>query len=73
LDKASVCIYPNSTNPPCDGKGNDFNAARSFHSGGVNALFADGRVVFVKDSINVQTWRALSTISGGEVLSADSY
>ena len=33
----------------------------------------DGSVRFVKDSINGATWRALGTIAGGEVISADSY
>ena len=27
----------------------------------------------VKNSINVQTWRALGTVGGGEVVSADAY
>ena len=27
----------------------------------------------VKNSINYQTWRALGTVGGGEVISADSY
>ena len=48
-------------------------AARSNHPGGVNALFCDGHVGFVKDSINLATWRALGTRAGGEVVSADSY
>ena len=48
-------------------------AARSKHPGGVNASFADGSVRFVKDTINIATWRALGTRSGGEVISADSY
>jgi prepilin-type N-terminal cleavage/methylation domain-containing protein/prepilin-type processing-associated H-X9-DG protein len=47
--------------------------ARSYHPGGVNALFADGGVRFVKSTINGQTWRALGTVSGGEVVSSDSY
>ena len=47
--------------------------ATSYHPGGVNTLFADGSVRFVKDSINAATWRALGTIAGGEVISADSY
>ena len=47
--------------------------ARSYHSGGVNVLFADGGVRFIKSSVNPMTWRALGTISGGEVVSADSY
>jgi prepilin-type N-terminal cleavage/methylation domain-containing protein/prepilin-type processing-associated H-X9-DG protein len=70
------CLYPNSTNPPCvsvsAGQGSH-NAARSFHSGGVNAALADGSVRFVKDSVSLQTWRALGTNSAGEVISADSF
>ncbi len=46
--------------------------SRSFHPGGVNALFADGSVHFMKDSISLTTWQALGTIGGGEVVSADS-
>jgi len=45
----------------------------SRHSGGVNVLFGDGSVRFIKDSINLSTWRALGTRSGSEVVSADSY
>jgi prepilin-type N-terminal cleavage/methylation domain-containing protein/prepilin-type processing-associated H-X9-DG protein len=48
-------------------------AARSFHSGGVNAGFCDGSVRFIKDSINPITWRALGSRAGAEVISADSY
>jgi prepilin-type N-terminal cleavage/methylation domain-containing protein/prepilin-type processing-associated H-X9-DG protein len=48
-------------------------AASSYHPGGVNTLFADGSVRFVKDSVSPVTWRALGTIAGGEVVSADSY
>jgi prepilin-type processing-associated H-X9-DG protein len=45
----------------------------SFHAGGVNLLLADGSVRFIKDSISLPTWQALGTISGGEVISSDSY
>jgi prepilin-type N-terminal cleavage/methylation domain-containing protein/prepilin-type processing-associated H-X9-DG protein len=45
----------------------------SRHPGGVNMLVGDGSVKFIKDSINLQVWRALGTRSGGEVVSADSY
>jgi prepilin-type processing-associated H-X9-DG protein len=48
-------------------------AATSMHPGGVNALFADGSVHFVKDSISPMTWRALSSIASGEVISSDQY
>jgi prepilin-type processing-associated H-X9-DG protein len=47
--------------------------ARSYHPGGVNALFADGSVHFIKSSVDGATWRALGTIAGGEVISSDSY
>jgi prepilin-type N-terminal cleavage/methylation domain-containing protein/prepilin-type processing-associated H-X9-DG protein len=47
--------------------------ASSRHPGGVNTCFADGSVKFIKDAISVQTWRALGTRAGGEVVSADSY
>lgn len=47
--------------------------ARSYHPGGVNVLVGDGSVRFIKSTINGTTWRALGTISGGEVLSSDTY
>ncbi|MDE2505670.1 MAG: DUF1559 domain-containing protein [Planctomycetota bacterium] len=47
--------------------------ADSKHPGGVNVLFADGSTRFIKMSINLQTWWALGSRNGGEVLSADSY
>ncbi|QDU22197.1 DUF1559 domain-containing protein [Urbifossiella limnaea] len=43
-------------------------AARSFHTSGVNVLLADGSVRFVTDRVPVNTWRALATVAGGEVL-----
>jgi prepilin-type N-terminal cleavage/methylation domain-containing protein/prepilin-type processing-associated H-X9-DG protein len=45
----------------------------SFHPGGVNCLFGDGSVHFIKNSINVVALRGLVTLSGAEVLSSDSY
>ena len=45
----------------------------SLHPGVVNLLLGDGSVRFIKDTVNVATWRALGTIQGGEVVSADSY
>jgi prepilin-type processing-associated H-X9-DG protein len=47
--------------------------ARSYHSGGVNGLFGDGSVRFVKNGIDGRSWRALGTVALGEVVSADSY
>jgi prepilin-type N-terminal cleavage/methylation domain-containing protein/prepilin-type processing-associated H-X9-DG protein len=45
----------------------------SNHAGGVNMAFLDGSVKFIKDSIGLATYRAISTRAGGEVVSADSY
>jgi prepilin-type N-terminal cleavage/methylation domain-containing protein/prepilin-type processing-associated H-X9-DG protein len=47
--------------------------ASSKHPGGVNALFADGSVHFIKNSVAPNVWYGLGTIAGGEVLSADQY
>ena len=48
-------------------------AARSLHPGGVNSLFADGHVRFIKDSINVAVWQGLGSRNGGEVVGGDSF
>ncbi len=48
-------------------------SASSFHPGGVNVLFIDGSVHFIKNSISYQTWLALGSIAGGEVISSDQY
>jgi prepilin-type N-terminal cleavage/methylation domain-containing protein/prepilin-type processing-associated H-X9-DG protein len=45
----------------------------SLHPGGANVLFGDGSVRFIKQSINLLTWQALSSRASGEVISADSY
>jgi prepilin-type N-terminal cleavage/methylation domain-containing protein/prepilin-type processing-associated H-X9-DG protein len=50
-----------------------YSNATSAHPGGANIMMGDGSVRFIKDSINLQTWWALGTRNGGEVLSSDSY
>jgi prepilin-type processing-associated H-X9-DG protein len=40
----------------------------SFHPGGVNVLFCDASVRYVNEAIDLNTWRALGTRSGGEVV-----
>jgi prepilin-type N-terminal cleavage/methylation domain-containing protein/prepilin-type processing-associated H-X9-DG protein len=45
----------------------------SRHPGGSNFAFADGSVRFLKNSINMQTYCALGSRAGGEVVSSDAY
>ena len=49
------------------------NPPTSHHPGGVNVLFLDGSVHFVKQTIDRSTWRALGTRSGQEVVSSTHY
>jgi prepilin-type N-terminal cleavage/methylation domain-containing protein/prepilin-type processing-associated H-X9-DG protein len=47
--------------------------ARSYHPGGVNVLLGDGSARFIKSTIDGMVWRAMGTIAGAEVISADAY
>jgi prepilin-type N-terminal cleavage/methylation domain-containing protein/prepilin-type processing-associated H-X9-DG protein len=68
---------PNTFN--CDfGGGNgdsddDAITASGRHPGGVNVVMIDGHVQFIKATVNIITWQALSTMAGGEILSSDAY
>jgi prepilin-type N-terminal cleavage/methylation domain-containing protein/prepilin-type processing-associated H-X9-DG protein len=46
--------------------------ASSYHPGGANVAMLDGSVKFVKSSVSPQTWWAIATKAGGEVISADT-
>ncbi|MCS7168910.1 MAG: DUF1559 domain-containing protein [Gemmatales bacterium] len=63
-------LPPNSNQPDCFAHGAGWYGARSPFPGGVNVSFADGSVRMIRNSIHIQVWRALSTRSGGEVVSA---
>jgi prepilin-type N-terminal cleavage/methylation domain-containing protein/prepilin-type processing-associated H-X9-DG protein len=61
---------------PCTPIGSALNAfagARSHHPGGINVLFGDASVRFVKETIRQPNWIALNTIASGEVLGGDAY
>ncbi len=46
--------------------------ASSSHPGGVNVLFMDGSVRFIKNSVNYQAWLAIATTAQGETVSSDA-
>ena len=78
----NTIVPPNSTQYPwgdCRTTGggfpNDatFANATSNHSGGANAMMADGSVRFIKSSVNQLTWWSLGTRAGGEITDASSY
>jgi prepilin-type N-terminal cleavage/methylation domain-containing protein/prepilin-type processing-associated H-X9-DG protein len=56
-----------SMNLPCTPGGDleNFASPRSRHPGGVNALFCDGSVHFLQDSIDAATWKSLGWIADG--------
>jgi prepilin-type processing-associated H-X9-DG protein len=47
--------------------------AGSYHAGGVNMLFADGSVHFIKNLIDLNIWAGLATLRGGELLDSRTF
>lgn len=70
-ESGSYCKPANPLNPPCS-TANPTTAlpenigARSRHPGGVQAAMLDGAVKFVPNTINLDIWRAVSTMGGKE-------
>jgi hypothetical protein len=58
---------------PCPMNCTNDNELYSFHPTGVNAVFGDGSVHFLKSSIDLSTLAALITKAGGEVLKGNEY
>ena len=81
VDASAPDYLPNAPSGPATGTAPGTNPLRlsyawafsSHHPGGVNMLFGDGSVKFIKNNIAMPTWAALHTIKGGEVISADAY
>jgi prepilin-type N-terminal cleavage/methylation domain-containing protein/prepilin-type processing-associated H-X9-DG protein len=71
-------LTPNSIHKDCSpwdtqAIGSGFFTPRSYHSGGVNVLFGDGAVRFIKSSVSQATWMALGTRNGHEVVNSSDY
>ena len=73
----STLITPNSPHYNCGAWGAPttggvgapgFFAARSLHPGGVNALMADGKVTFLSEAIDWNTYNAIGGRADGEVV-----
>jgi prepilin-type N-terminal cleavage/methylation domain-containing protein/prepilin-type processing-associated H-X9-DG protein len=66
-------LTPNRRHCGVDGwhGGGSAIAASSYHSGGVNVAFCDGKVQFVSDSIGKDTWEAMGTRMGNEASVGD--
>jgi prepilin-type processing-associated H-X9-DG protein len=69
MQRPGDCKNEIEPNPPCGrALGPKFwNAARSRHPGGVNAVMCDSSVQFIVDDVDLAAWRAASTTKGDEV------
>ena len=72
-DQVYQCKDTSWPNSPCTsiGSTNDTRAyARSYHPGGVNVALADASVQFMSDTVDLETYQAMSTRNQREALSA---
>ncbi|MDR2761601.1 MAG: DUF1559 domain-containing protein [Planctomycetaceae bacterium] len=74
LSVAAQCHRPGlpfTPNCPCITSSNYYyrNSARSLHTGGVNAVFGDGHVSFVPNSVERRVWRAVGDSADGSAVS----
>jgi prepilin-type N-terminal cleavage/methylation domain-containing protein/prepilin-type processing-associated H-X9-DG protein len=73
LPNRKSCYYSDVNGPgPSPPVFQHMLAAGSSHPGGVNVLFGDGSVRFIKDTVSYNIWYAIGTRAGGEIVSADS-
>ena len=54
------------------GRAGEMIAASSLHPGGVNMVFMDGSVRFVKSTVNIQAYYGIATPAGNEIVSSDA-
>ena len=70
IDLTNSCI--STSGMPCLGigsaNGGSSLSSRSRHGGGVNTVLCDSSVRFVDNNIDPNTWKALSTMKGGDTV-----
>ncbi len=57
-----------SCNGPCAVNCTNNNETFSFHPGGANAVFADGRVRFIQEGVNVAVYAGMISMAGEEIM-----
>jgi prepilin-type N-terminal cleavage/methylation domain-containing protein/prepilin-type processing-associated H-X9-DG protein len=63
----------NASCPNCNDNFSTMIGASSMHSGGVNVLFLDGSVRWIKNGISYQAWHAIGSKDGAELISGDAF
>ncbi|MBN9118111.1 MAG: DUF1559 domain-containing protein [Planctomycetes bacterium] len=64
-------ITADGTGGPCTINCNNSQGVYAFHSGGAPAVFCDGSVRFLRQSLNPNTLFGIVTVNGGEILTED--
>jgi prepilin-type N-terminal cleavage/methylation domain-containing protein/prepilin-type processing-associated H-X9-DG protein len=70
------CVHDPANGLPCSTTGGTTTdrwhaAARSRHPGGVNTVFGDGHVAFIRNDVDQITWWRLGDIAGGQTIDGD--
>jgi prepilin-type N-terminal cleavage/methylation domain-containing protein len=66
-------VFTPAPGDPMPAPGQQLTNFRSAHPGLINSVFADGSVRSIKNTISMPAYMGISTMSGGEVISADAY
>jgi hypothetical protein len=62
------CVSRPERKMPCTTGANRKKAVRSRHPNGVNAALGDASIRFITNNIQLNTWKAIGTMNGGETV-----
>jgi prepilin-type N-terminal cleavage/methylation domain-containing protein/prepilin-type processing-associated H-X9-DG protein len=68
-----ACIYDDGPGGISNDAMESMLGAQSTHPGGVNVLFLDGSVRFIKNNISYPTWHAIGSKDGGETIDGKAF